>query len=135
MSVARSRRLRYDPTVPGTLPLSAAVTGYAAVFASAEVNTARPGRPAPFGELLHAVRSGEPAADHLYGQPFFSWLSGQPEQAARFTRRGLDAVREARLRRRTLSEAQAAWNCSASVEPARATVSALGEMAEVTRSK
>jgi hypothetical protein len=40
---------------------------------------------APFGELLHAVRSGEPAADHLYGQPFFSWLSGQPEQAARFT--------------------------------------------------
>ena len=31
--------------------------------------------------------------------------------------------------------AQAAWNCSASVEPARATVSALGEMAEVTRSK
>jgi hypothetical protein len=40
---------------------------------------------APFGELLHAVRSGEPAADHLYGQPFFSWLSGQPEQATRFT--------------------------------------------------
>ena len=39
----------------------------------------------PFGELLHTVRSGEPAADHLYGQPFFSWLSGQPGQAARFT--------------------------------------------------
>ena len=31
--------------------------------------------------------------------------------------------------------AQAAWNCSASVEPAKATVSALGEIAEVTRSK
>jgi signal peptidase I len=28
-----------------------------------------------------------------------------------------------------------AWNCSASVEPLRATVSALGEIAEVTRSK
>jgi hypothetical protein len=40
---------------------------------------------APFGDLLYAVRSGEPAADRLYGQPFFSWLSGQPEQAARFT--------------------------------------------------
>ncbi len=40
---------------------------------------------APFGELLHAVRTGEPAADHLYGQPFFSWLAGRPEQAARFT--------------------------------------------------
>lgn len=40
---------------------------------------------APFGELVHTVRTGEPAADHLYGQPFFSWLSGQPEQVARFT--------------------------------------------------
>ena len=30
---------------------------------------------------------------------------------------------------------QAAWNCSASVDPASATVSAFGEMAEVTRSK
>ena len=40
---------------------------------------------APFGELLHTVRSGEPAADYLYGQPFFSWLSGQPGQVARFT--------------------------------------------------
>jgi hypothetical protein len=27
---------------------------------------------APFGELLHTVRSDEPAADHLYGQLFFS---------------------------------------------------------------
>jgi hypothetical protein len=34
-----------------------------------------------------------------------------------------------------LSSDQAAWNCSASVEPASATVSALGEIAEVTRSK
>jgi len=33
------------------------------------------------------------------------------------------------------ARAQAAWNCSASVEPARATVSALGEIADVTRSK
>ena len=33
------------------------------------------------------------------------------------------------------SVGQAAWNCSASVEPDRATVSALGEIAEVTRSK
>jgi hypothetical protein len=29
----------------------------------------------------------------------------------------------------------AAWNCSASVEPDSATVSAFGEIAEVTRSK
>jgi hypothetical protein len=40
---------------------------------------------APFGELVHTVRTGQPAAGHLYGQPFFAWLAGQPEQAARFT--------------------------------------------------
>jgi O-methyltransferase domain/Dimerisation domain len=40
---------------------------------------------APFGELLHTVRTGQPAAGRLYGQPFFAWLAGQPEQAARFT--------------------------------------------------
>jgi hypothetical protein len=40
---------------------------------------------APFGELVHTIRTGQPAAEHLYGQPFFGWLSGQPEQAARFT--------------------------------------------------
>lgn len=40
---------------------------------------------APFGDLVHTIRTGQPAAEHLYGQPFFGWLSGQPEQAARFT--------------------------------------------------
>ena len=32
---------------------------------------------APFGELVHTVRTGQPAAGHLYGQPFFAWLAGQ----------------------------------------------------------
>jgi hypothetical protein len=27
---------------------------------------------APFGELVH---TGQPAAGHLYGQPFFAWLA------------------------------------------------------------
>lgn len=40
---------------------------------------------APFGELVHTVRTGEPAADHYYGQPFFDWLSEHPDHAARFT--------------------------------------------------
>src|SRR6185437_768830 len=40
---------------------------------------------APFGELVHTIRTGQPAAEHLYGQPFFGWLAGQPGQAARFT--------------------------------------------------
>ncbi|HMD24262.1 MAG TPA: methyltransferase [Streptosporangiaceae bacterium] len=40
---------------------------------------------APFAELLHTIRTGQPAAEQLYGQPFFSWLSHHPEQASRFT--------------------------------------------------
>jgi O-methyltransferase domain/Dimerisation domain len=40
---------------------------------------------APFGDLLTTVRTGEPAASRFYGQPFFDWLSADPEQVARFT--------------------------------------------------
>jgi O-methyltransferase domain/Dimerisation domain len=40
---------------------------------------------APFADLIHAVRTGRPAAEHLYGEPFFAWLSHHPEQASRFT--------------------------------------------------
>jgi predicted O-methyltransferase YrrM len=40
---------------------------------------------APFADLIHTIRTGQPAAEHLYGQPFFTWLSHHPEQASRFT--------------------------------------------------
>ena len=40
---------------------------------------------APFGDLLTTVRSGENAATRHYGQPFFQWLSTNPQQAATFT--------------------------------------------------
>ena len=40
---------------------------------------------APFGDLLHTIRTGQPAAERFYGQPFFGWLSDHPEQASRFT--------------------------------------------------
>jgi hypothetical protein len=40
---------------------------------------------APFADLIHTVRTGQPAAEHLYGEPFFTWLSHHPEHAARFT--------------------------------------------------
>ena len=40
---------------------------------------------APFGDLLETVRTGQPAAERFYGQPFFAWLSQHPEQASRFT--------------------------------------------------
>ena len=40
---------------------------------------------APFGELLHAIRIGQPAAEHCCGEPFFTWLSHHPGQADRYT--------------------------------------------------
>ena len=41
---------------------------------------------APFASLLTTVRSGECAASKHYGQPFFPWLSAQPEQIGGFSR-------------------------------------------------
>ena len=39
-----------------------------------------------FGDLLNTLRTGEPAAQHHYGQPFFQWLAPQPEMVATFSR-------------------------------------------------
>jgi precorrin-6B methylase 2 len=39
----------------------------------------------PFSELLHTIRTGEPAADRHYGQPFFDWLIKDPERIALLT--------------------------------------------------
>ena len=40
---------------------------------------------APFGDLTRTIRTGQPAAEHLYGEPFFTWLSPHPGQAERYT--------------------------------------------------
>ncbi|WP_433278999.1 methyltransferase [Pseudonocardia xinjiangensis] len=37
---------------------------------------------APFGSLLHTVRTGEPAATAYLGKPFFDWVMESPELAA-----------------------------------------------------
>ncbi len=37
-----------------------------------------------WGELLHSVRTGETAFDHIYGKPFFDYLADHPEKAANF---------------------------------------------------
>lgn len=34
----------------------------------------------PFGDLLHTALTGEPAFDRYYGQPFFDWISADPER-------------------------------------------------------
>lgn len=39
---------------------------------------------AVWGELLHAVKSGRPAPEKLYGKPYFDHLDESPEQAAIF---------------------------------------------------
>ncbi|HVE82495.1 MAG TPA: methyltransferase [Myxococcales bacterium] len=36
------------------------------------------------GDLLHSLRTGEPAFAHLHGAPMFSWLKDHPEQQERF---------------------------------------------------
>jgi hypothetical protein len=35
---------------------------------------------APFGDLLHTVRTGEVAAARYYGKPFFDWIGEDPER-------------------------------------------------------
>ncbi|MGW4774533.1 methyltransferase [Nocardia sp. NPDC004278] len=40
----------------------------------------------PFSELLYGVRTGQPAAEKYYGQPFLTWMAADPERAAQFTR-------------------------------------------------
>ncbi len=39
----------------------------------------------PFGGLIDGVRTGQSAASSYYGQPFFDWLGGQPEQVDRLS--------------------------------------------------
>ncbi|MGI5195750.1 methyltransferase [Streptomyces sp. CA-288835] len=36
---------------------------------------------APFGDLLHTVKTGEPAANHHFGKPFIDWVTENPDRA------------------------------------------------------
>lgn len=38
----------------------------------------------PWGELLHSVKTGQPAFEHLHGKPFFDYLAETPEPARAF---------------------------------------------------
>lgn len=37
-----------------------------------------------WGDLLHSVKTGEPAFDHVYGAPFFEYMAVHPETQATF---------------------------------------------------
>jgi hypothetical protein len=38
-----------------------------------------------FADITRTVRTGQPAVEHVLGEPFFAWLAHHPESAARFT--------------------------------------------------
>lgn len=38
----------------------------------------------PYGHLMHSVRTGEPAFDHVYGTDIYAYLAGHPELAELF---------------------------------------------------
>ena len=37
-----------------------------------------------WGDLLHSIRTGQPAFDHVYGKPIFDYIAGNPRAAAIF---------------------------------------------------
>lgn len=41
---------------------------------------------AAWGDATYSVRTGKPAFDHVFGQPYFSWLDDRPDAADRFNR-------------------------------------------------
>src|SRR4051812_50176767 len=56
----------------------------------------------PWGALLHSIKTGETAFDHLYGKGAFDWLKEHPAEARLFddfqaegTRRSAEAVARA----------------------------------------
>ena len=49
---------------------------------------------APFGVFLHTAVTGESAATHCYGEPFFDWISKSPE-LVRVTNAAMAAVTQA----------------------------------------
>ncbi|HET9143203.1 methyltransferase, partial [Actinophytocola sp.] len=66
---------------PVTEPLRSDVPGslrQTAIMHGEEVHRA-------FAEIMHTVRTGEPAFDKVYGHPFYEYLTGNPETAGVFS--------------------------------------------------
>ncbi|MGW2396279.1 methyltransferase [Kitasatospora sp. NPDC001664] len=49
-----------------------------------------------FAELWQTAETGGPAADHLFGMPYFAWLAQDPEKVATFTAAMTDFARAIR---------------------------------------
>ncbi len=59
---------------------------YAAIYAGEENYKAT-------GELLHSVRTGETAFDHLYGKGHFDWLGDHPDESSTFNKAMAQSLR------------------------------------------
>ena len=110
----------------GQLPRPAGHPDHATPTAACSPTGPRPGRSR---RRTRATRLRPGVRRHPGGPPSTADPRGLPCGPAATEPLGLFAPFARRVR------LYAAWNCSASVEPDRATVSAFGEIAEVTRSK
>jgi hypothetical protein len=59
---------------------------YGAIFAGEENYKA-------FGNMLHTVRTGETAFNHLYGKGHFDWLAGHPDESSTFNKAMAQSLR------------------------------------------
>ena len=106
--------------VPGSLRAFAIMMGGEGVWRS-------------WGEVLHTVRTGEPAFDHVFGMPLFDYYAANPA-AARVGAAGLSArsggenaaiVARLRLQHRGLRHGRRRWGRqSAAVDPRRPSAAA-----------
>jgi hypothetical protein len=69
---------RFELTPPGALLQSGALRDFARFFSDADWNA--------YGDLLHNVKTGEPAFNHVNGAGFFEYLGAHPEAQQRFDR-------------------------------------------------
>ena len=69
---------RFELTPAGALLQSGALRDFARFFSDADWNA--------YGALLHNVKTGEPAFNHVNGTGFFEYLGAHPEARQRFDR-------------------------------------------------
>jgi SAM-dependent methyltransferase len=75
---AEDRAGRFELTPAAALLQSGVLRDAARMFGEADWNA--------YGNLLHNIKTGEPAFKHVYGVDFFEYISAHPEAQVRFDR-------------------------------------------------